>query len=68
MTKHKIPAGEDGQDPFAEVLAVMDVENLIRFRRRLERVGRKKMVKILTEEIEDRDKNEREEAAKKKKS
>ena len=66
MTKHKIPAGEDGQDPFAEVLAVMDVENLIRFRRRLERVGRKKMVKILTEEIEDRDKNEREEAAKKK--
>lgn len=62
MTKHKIPAGEDGQDPFAEMLGVMDVEQLIRFRVRLNKVGRKKMVKILTEEIEDREKTEKKEA------
>jgi hypothetical protein len=55
---------EDGKpmDPFAEMLAIMDVEHLIRFRRRLERVGRKQMVKILSEEIERRDDAEREEA------
>jgi len=63
MTKHKIPAGEDGQDPFAEMLGVMDTEHLIRFRVRLNKVGRKKMVKILTEEIDDREKTEKEEAA-----
>jgi hypothetical protein len=68
MTKHKIPAGEDGQDPFAEMLGVMDVENLIRFRVRLKKIGRKKMVKILTEEIEEREKAEKEEAHEKKKA
>jgi hypothetical protein len=66
MTKHKIPDGEDGQDPFAEMLGVMDVENLIRFRVRLKKIGRKKMVKLLTEEIEDREKTEKDEAEKKK--
>ena len=66
MTKHKIPEGEDGQEPFAEMLAVMDVEQLIRFRYRLKKIGRKLMVKILTEEIDERDKLEREEAAAKK--
>lgn len=33
----------------------MDEELLIRFRRRLEKVGRKRMVEILTEEIELRE-------------
>lgn len=48
---------ENGQDmnPFAEMLRVMDVEHLIRFRRRLEKVGRKRMVEILTDEIEERE-------------
>jgi hypothetical protein len=68
MTKHKIPAGEDGQDPFAEMLGVMDVEQLIRFRVRLKKIGRKQMVKLLSEEIEEREKTEKEEAAARKKS
>jgi hypothetical protein len=63
MTKHKVPPGEDGQDPFAEMLSVMEVEHLIRLRVRLKKIGRKKMVKILTEEIDDREKTEKEEAA-----
>lgn len=48
---------EDGNrmDPFQEMLHVMEVEHLIRFRRRLEKVGRKQMVAILTEEIELRE-------------
>jgi hypothetical protein len=58
MTKHKIPEGVDGQDPFAEILAVMDAEQLIRFRHRLNKIGRKKMVQILTEEIADRERAE----------
>ena len=62
MTKYKIPEGEDGQEPFAEMLAVMDTEHLIRLRYRLNKIGRKKMVKILTEEIEEREKKEQEEA------
>jgi hypothetical protein len=58
MTKHKIPEGEDGQEPFAEMLAVMDTEQLIRFRHRLGKIGRKRMVKILSEEIAEREKRE----------
>jgi hypothetical protein len=58
MTKHRIPDGEDGQEPFAEMLAVMDVEQLIRFRHRLGKVGRKRMVKILSEEIAEREKDQ----------
>jgi hypothetical protein len=47
---------ENGEpmNPFAEMLRVMDIEYLIRFRRRLEKVGRKRMVEILTDEIEER--------------
>ena len=55
MSKHKVPEGEDGQNPFAEMLRVMDVEQLIRFRHRLEKIGRKRMVEILTDEIEERE-------------
>ena len=52
---------ENGEkmDAFAEVLRVMDIEQLIRFRRRLEKVGRKRMVEILTEEIDERDAEEK---------
>jgi hypothetical protein len=42
-------------DPFHEMLQVLDVENLLRFRKRLEKVGRKRMVQILSEEIAERD-------------
>jgi hypothetical protein len=66
MSKHKIPEGEDGQNPFAEILHVMDIEQLIRFRRRLEKVGRKRMVAILTDEIQEREALEKAEHAKKK--
>lgn len=45
----------DSLDPFYEMLSIMDVEHLIRFRRRLEKVGRKKMVEILTSEIQERE-------------
>jgi len=58
MTKHEIPEGEDGQEPFAEMLAVMDIEHLIRIRHRLGKIGRKRMVKILSEEIAEREKGE----------
>jgi hypothetical protein len=60
VSKHKIPEGEDGQNPFAEMLGVMDTELLIRFRRRLEKIGRKRMVALLTEEIEEREGLEKE--------
>ena len=43
-------------DAFKEILAIMDVEHLIRFRHRLGKVGRKRMVEILTEEIDVREK------------
>jgi hypothetical protein len=66
VSKHKIPEGEDGQNPFAEILHVMDIEQLIRFRRRLEKVGRKRMVAILTDEIEEREALEKEERPAKK--
>jgi hypothetical protein len=54
---------ENGEpmNPFAEMLRVMDIEYLIRFRRRLEKVGRKRMVEILSDEIEDRKELEKEE-------
>jgi hypothetical protein len=53
---------ENGEpmNPFAEMLRVMDIEYLIRFRRRLEKVGRKRMVEILTDEIEERQALEKE--------
>jgi hypothetical protein len=58
MTKHRIPDGEDGQEPFAEMLAVMDLEGLIRFRHRLGKIGRKRTVKILTLEIAGREEDQ----------
>jgi hypothetical protein len=58
MKKHKDDYTDDNGEPinaFAEMLRVMDIEQLIRFRRRLEKVGRKRMVEILTDEIEERE-------------
>jgi hypothetical protein len=46
-------------DKFGELIRVMDVEHLLRFRRRLEKVGRKRMVQILTYEIKAREALER---------
>lgn len=56
---------DDGNElnPFAEMLRVMTTEHLIRFRRRLQKVGRKRMVEILTDEIEEREALEKEEAS-----
>jgi hypothetical protein len=53
--KHDKDEHGNDMDPFQEMLHVMDVEGLIRFRRRLEKVGRKRMVEILTDEIKERD-------------
>ena len=39
------------EDPFIEVVNVLDVEQLMRIRYRLEKIGRKKMVKLLSEVI-----------------
>lgn len=50
-------------DKFGEILAVMDIEQLIRFRKRLEMAGRKKMVEILTFEIKAREAQERQKEA-----
>lgn len=51
---------ENGKDmnPFNEMLKVMEFEHLLRFRRRLQKVGRKRMVEILTEEIDAREAEE----------
>jgi hypothetical protein len=48
---------------FRETLAVMDIEWLIRLRHRLQRVGRKRMVGILTKEIDRREAAEAKDAA-----
>jgi hypothetical protein len=40
---------------FGEILKVSNTELLIRFRHRLQKVGRKRMVEILTDEIEERE-------------
>jgi hypothetical protein len=64
MSKHKVPDGEDAQNPFAELLQVMDIEQLIRFRQRLQKVGRKRMVAILTDEIQEREAIEKAQAEK----
>jgi hypothetical protein len=54
---HETDQDEQGHplNPFAEILCVMDTEHLIRLRRRLEEVGKKRMVEILTDEIEERE-------------
>jgi hypothetical protein len=58
MTKHWIPEGEDWQEAFLEILAVMDSEELIRFRHRLGKKGRERMVELLSEEIAEREKGD----------
>jgi hypothetical protein len=62
VSKHPIPEGPDGQDKFAELLAVADTELLIRFRVRLQKGGRKNMVQLLTAEIEHREELDRQAA------
>jgi hypothetical protein len=47
--------GEEWQNRFAEILAVMDTEQLIRFRHRLGKKGYERTVKILTLEIARRE-------------
>ena len=49
---------ENGQklDAFFEMLEVLDTEHLVRFRYRLQKFGRKRMVEILDQEIKERDK------------
>ena len=64
--KHQFKGEKDEKgeelDPFHEVLEVYDTEHLIRLRKKLEMVGRKKMVEILTTEIAERDKADKERA------
>ena len=61
--KHQFKGANDEHgealDPFYEMLEILDTEHLLRFRHRLERVGRKKMVEILTAEIDERDEEEK---------
>jgi hypothetical protein len=61
---HTEDKDENGKplNPFGQILAVMDVEHLIRFRRRLEKVGKRRMVEILTDEIQEREKLAKKEA------
>jgi hypothetical protein len=47
---------EDWGERFAEMLAVMDVEQLIRVRHRLGKMGCERTVKILSLEIAEREK------------
>jgi hypothetical protein len=63
MSKHKVPEGEDGQNLFAEVLAKLDTEQLIRLCVRLQKDGRKKTLRIIQEEIEEREALEKQEHA-----
>jgi len=62
--QYKNEKDETGEqlDPFHEVLQVYDTEHLLRLRKKLEIVGRKKMVEILTVEIKERDEAEKERA------
>jgi hypothetical protein len=68
MTKrHQVDKDEKDENGeplnlFGEMLRVMDVEHLIRIRHRLKKIGRKRMVEILTDEIEEREAIEKQEA------
>jgi hypothetical protein len=55
MSEHKILEGEDWGERFWEMLAVMDTEQLIRFRHRLQKRGCERTVQILTLEIARRE-------------
>jgi hypothetical protein len=61
ISQTKPELNDEGQplDKFGEMLAVMDVEWLLRFQKRLEKIGRKQMVKILDYEIKAREAVER---------
>jgi hypothetical protein len=47
-------------DYFEELIAVMEAEHLIRFRRRFEKRGRDHMVKVMTDLIKQREEAENE--------
>jgi len=55
--KYENTNDENGQklDAFFEMLEVLDTEHLVRFRYRLQKFGRKRMVEILDQEIKERD-------------
>jgi hypothetical protein len=55
MTGDWISEGEDWQERFAEMLAVMDTEQLMRFRHRLGKIGCERTVQLLTLEIAERE-------------
>jgi hypothetical protein len=55
MREHRIAEGAEGPEPLAEILAVMGLEELIRFRHRLGKKGRERMVQLLTLEIARRE-------------
>jgi hypothetical protein len=55
MSEHKISEGEDWEERFAEMLSVLDTEQLIRFRHRLSKKGCERTAKILTLEIARRE-------------
>jgi len=58
MREQETPEGEVVEEPFLEMLAVMDIEELIRFRHRLGKKGREGMEKILSLEIAEREKGQ----------
>jgi hypothetical protein len=61
---HSHDQDENGKplNAFGELLRVCDLELLIRLRRRLEKIGKKRMVQILSDEIEERERLEKAEA------
>ena len=62
QAKDQKSSDDDGENPFAETLRVLTIEDLIRIRHRLKKVGRKRMVEILTDEIQEREGIEKERA------
>jgi hypothetical protein len=54
-TKHLVAEGEDWRERFREMLTVMGVEELIRYRHRLGKLGCARLVKILSLEIARRE-------------
>jgi hypothetical protein len=55
VRERQIAEGEDWEERFAEMLAVLDTEQLIRFRHRLSKKGCERTAKILTLEIAGRE-------------
>jgi hypothetical protein len=50
--------GVEGMEELWEVMSVMEDEELIRMRHRLRKKGAERMVKILSEEIAEREKDQ----------